>query len=283
MKCLPHRQTTTGEYGRFICGVPVTVDDDDLVIERGAEAGVLVAVDTDVGADVIAAADFRPPVTKPGPIAGHAAAHNGDQASTRLEPQEGLLDVAGSEDGAVSGDSASGGREGWIHYDGMIGFLRGEEIVEAFGIECRRLESLQGEQLTPAWVDFVGVYVCSNEPGENRNIARSGARLQDRHSRVECGCFDDHEGLGRRRAELLKLDLNLVASGLKGQPGLRGKKALDRGRDVAKVKTHPVEIDIDARLGAVIGVTAVTRRTAKNLSGQAVDCRVVELDGRIGF
>ena len=84
MKCFPHRQTTTGDYGRFIGGVPVTVDDDDLVIERGAEAGVLVAVDADVGAHVIAAADFRPPVTKPGPIACHPAAHNGNQASTRL-------------------------------------------------------------------------------------------------------------------------------------------------------------------------------------------------------
>ena len=84
MKCFPHRQTTTRDHGRFICGVPVPVDDDDLVIERGAEAGVLVAVDADVGADVVAAADFRPPVTKPGPVAGHATAHNGDQTSTRL-------------------------------------------------------------------------------------------------------------------------------------------------------------------------------------------------------
>jgi hypothetical protein len=85
------------------------IDDDDLVVERGAEAGVLMAVDADVGAHVIAAADFRPPVTKAGPIAGHAAAHNGDQATTRPESQEALLDVAGSEGGAVSGDPASGG------------------------------------------------------------------------------------------------------------------------------------------------------------------------------
>ena len=125
--------------------MPVTVDHDDLVAERGAEAGVLLAVDSDVGAHVIAAADFRPPVTKPGPVAGHAAAHNGDQASARLESQEGLLDVAGSEGGAVAGDPASGGREGGIHDDGMIGFFGWEKIVQAFGIECRRLESLQGE------------------------------------------------------------------------------------------------------------------------------------------
>ena len=258
--------------------MPVTVDDNNLVAELGAEAGVLVAVDADVGAHVIAAADFRPPVTKPGPIAGHAAAHNGDQASTRLEPQEGLLDVAGSEDGAVSGDSASSGREGWVHHDGMISVFQGEEIVESFGIECRRLESLQGEQLTPAWVDFIGVYVCPKEPNESRNIARSGTRLQDRHSRAECGGFDDHEGLGRRRAELLKLDLNLVASGLEGQPGLCGKKFVDCGRDVAKVETHPVQIDVEACLGGVIGVTAVPGRTAKNLLGQASDCGVVEFD-----
>ncbi len=74
-----------------------------------SEPRVLSAVDADVGADVIAAADFRPPVTKPGPIGGHAAAHNGDQAPARLKSQEGLLDVAGAEGGAVSGDSPSGG------------------------------------------------------------------------------------------------------------------------------------------------------------------------------
>ena len=124
--------------------MPVTVNDDDLVAELGAEAGVLLAVDADVGTHVIAAADFRPPVTKPGPVGGHAAAHDGDQASARLEPQEGLLDVAGSEGGAVSVDSAAGGREGRVHHDGMISFFQGEEIVETFGIECRGLRILAG-------------------------------------------------------------------------------------------------------------------------------------------
>jgi hypothetical protein len=125
--------------------VPIAVDDDDLVAERGAEAGVLMAVDADVGTHVIATADFQPPVTKAGPIAGHAAADDGDQAPTRLESQEGLLDVSGSEGSAVSGDSASGGREGWIHDDGMISLFGGKKIIQAFGIECRGLESLQGE------------------------------------------------------------------------------------------------------------------------------------------
>ena len=125
--------------------MPVTVNDDDLVAERSAEAGVLLAVDAHVGTDVKAAADFRPPVTKPGPVGGHAAAHDGDEASARPESQECLLDVAGSEGGAVSGDSASRGREGWVHHDGMIRFFDGEEIVETFGIECRWLKSLQGE------------------------------------------------------------------------------------------------------------------------------------------
>jgi hypothetical protein len=125
--------------------------------------------------------------------------------------------------------------------------------------------------------------VCSQEPSENRDIARSGARLQDAHARAESGYFDDHEGLGGRRAELLKLNLGLVTSGLEGQPGLRSEKPVDRGGDVGKVKTHVVQIDVETRLGGVIGVTAVPRRTAKNLLGQAADCRVVELDRRIGF
>jgi len=263
--------------------LPVTVNDDDLVVENGSEAGVLVAVDSDVGADVIAAADFRPPVTKPDPIAGHAAAHNGDQAPAWLESQEGLLDVAGSECRAVSGNSSSGGREGWVHHDGMIGFLQGKEIVETLGIECRGLESLQGEQLTPALVDFVGIDVRSKEPGENRNVARSGTRLQDRHSRAESGCFDDHERLGRGRTELLKLDLNLVTSGLEGQPSLLDKKPFDCGGDVGEVKSHPVKIDVEPRLGGVIGVAAMPGRTAEDLLGQAADGPVVELDCRVAL
>jgi len=125
--------------------LPVTVHDDDLVAERGAEAGVFLAVDADVGPHVIAAADLRPPVTESRPVAGHAAAHNGDQASARLESQEGLLNVAGPEGGAVTSDSPSGGREGRVHHDGVIGLLGWEEIIHAFGIECRRFESLRGE------------------------------------------------------------------------------------------------------------------------------------------
>jgi len=183
----------------------------------------------------------------------------------------------------MSGDSAAGGREGWVHHDRVVRFFQGKKIVETFGIECRRFESLQSEQLTPAWVDFIGVYLCSKEPSENRDIARSGTRLQDRHSRAEGGCFDDHEGLGRRRAELLKLDLNLVTSGLEGQSGLLSEKFVERGGDVAKVKTRHVQIDVQARLGGVIGVAAMPGRTAKNLLCQVTDCRVVEFQRRIGF
>ena len=278
-----NRQLAAGDDGRVVRCPPVVVDDDDLVAERGAKAGVLPAVDADVGPHVVAAADLRPPVTKTRPVAGHAAADDGDQASARLEPQEGLLDVAGSEGGAVSVDAAAGGREGRIHHDGVIGLLRGKEIVEAFGVERRRLEPLQAEQFTPAGVDFIGVHVRPEKSGENRDIARSGTRLQDRHPRTEGGRLDDHQCLGRRRAELLELNLRLVASGLEGQPGLLGEKPVDRGGDVAKVNPRPMQIDVQSRLGGVIGVTAVPGRTAENLLGQAGDCPVVELGRRVGL
>ena len=125
--------------------------------------------------------------------------------------------------------------------------------------------------------------VCPKEPSENGDIARSGTRLQDRHCRAKGGCFDDHEGLGGRRAELLKLNLRLVTSGLEGQPGLCSDELVDRGGDVAKVETHSLKIDVQSSLGGVVGVPAVPGRTAKNLLGQAADCRVIELDRRIGF
>jgi len=54
-------------------------------------------------------------------------------------------------------------------------------------------------------------------------------------------------------------------------------------RGCKDLKAQPVQMDIEASLGGIIGVTAVTGRTAKNLLGQSVDCRVVELDRRIGF
>ena len=44
-----------------------------------------------------------------------------------------------------------------------------------------------------------------------------------------------------------------------------------------------MQIDVHSRLRGVIGVTAVPRRTAKYLLGQTADCRIVELDRRIGF
>lgn len=263
--------------------MPVPVYDNDLIAELGAEANVLLAVDADVGTHVVAAADFQPPVAESGPVSGHAAADDGDQASARLQPQKGLFDVAGSESGAVAVDTASGGREGRVHHDGVICSFQGEEIVETFGVECRGHESLQGEQLPAAWVDFIGIHLCSKGPGENGNITRSGTRLQDRHSWAECGCFDDDEGLGRRCAELLKLNLRLVTSGLDGQSGLLGEKLVKRGGDVAKVKTDPVQIDVQSRFGGVIGVTSVPGRTAENLLGQAGDSGVVEFHRRVGF
>jgi hypothetical protein len=62
------------------------VDDDDLIAESRAEAGIFVAIDADIGADVVADGDCCPPVTKAGPIAGHAAAHDGNQAPTGFQP-----------------------------------------------------------------------------------------------------------------------------------------------------------------------------------------------------
>lgn len=123
----------------------VAIHDDDLIAERCAEAGVLTAIDPDVGPHVVAAADFCPPGTKAGPVVGHAAADDGDHASTRFKPQESLLDVTGSEGGAMAVDSTAGGREGWVHHDGVKRLLRGKEIIQTLGIKRRRLESLQGE------------------------------------------------------------------------------------------------------------------------------------------
>ena len=145
LKGFPHRQPDARDDGLLIGCLPVAVDDDDLVIERGAKAGVLPAVHPDVGTHAIAALDVDPPVTKPGPVGGHTAAHNGDQASARFESEEGLLDVAGSKRRAVSCNAAAGGRKRRVHDDGMVRVFRRKKIIEAFGVERRGLESLLGQ------------------------------------------------------------------------------------------------------------------------------------------
>jgi hypothetical protein len=66
--------------------LPVAVNDDDLIVECGTEAGVLFPVDADVGTNVKAGANLLPPVTEAYPVVGHAATDDGDQPSAGFKP-----------------------------------------------------------------------------------------------------------------------------------------------------------------------------------------------------
>jgi len=124
-------------------GRAVSVNHDDLVVERRAELGVRGSVDAQVRPNVVALPDSGPPSPKCGPLQSHPATHDGNQSSTGLEAQQCLLDVPRPEYRAMSPHTTAGRRERRVHYDGVVELVRRKKIVETFGVKRRRLESLK--------------------------------------------------------------------------------------------------------------------------------------------
>ncbi len=93
------------------------------------------------------------------------------------------------------------------------------------------------------------------KPSQNGDIPRSGTRLQTDIPQQRA-LPQRPRGPGRRRAELLKLDC-AWSRGLEGQSRLLDEKRLDGSRPVAEFNTGPVQVDVEARLGGVVGVTAM--------------------------
>jgi hypothetical protein len=60
------------------------VNDNNLIVERGAEFGVQVPIDSKIGPHVVALADFHPPRLERRPVQRHSAAHDGHESATWL-------------------------------------------------------------------------------------------------------------------------------------------------------------------------------------------------------
>jgi hypothetical protein len=120
----------------------IAVNNDDLMVERGAEFRVDLAVHADVRPNPVAALDLRPPGAKHRPVQCHAPSDDGHQPPARPESQQSLLDVPPSELRAVPPYPPARRRERRVHDDRVIKLVRRQQIVEALGVERGRRESL---------------------------------------------------------------------------------------------------------------------------------------------
>lgn len=86
-----------------------------------------------------------------------------------------------------------------------------------------------------------------------------------------------HEkGCGRRRAELLQVDLLLVPPVLNRQALSFMEESVYRGVRITEVEFQTAEMEIQARFGSVVGVSAVAGRGAEARAGQVFEVVVLE-------
>lgn len=180
-------------------------------------------------------------------------------------------------------DSTTGRREGRVHHDCMVALVRRQQIIETLRVERCRREPLQGEQLTSAGIDFIGLDVCAGQPREYRDVARTGARLQHLHAGTDRSHYHNHQRERGRRAELLEIDLGLVAPRLPGQTRLLGQELIDGGGHVAEVKADSAQVEIESRFGRIVGVPGVPGGVAEYLLRQSTQRRVVQHGRGIPF
>jgi hypothetical protein len=79
-----------------------------LVVERRAKPGILVSIQANVRAHLIAITDFGPPGAERGAFQRHAASHDGHQPTARRESQERLFNVPGAKRSPVTVNSSAG-------------------------------------------------------------------------------------------------------------------------------------------------------------------------------
>jgi len=186
------------------------IDDNDLVVVARAEAGIDSPIHAEIGPDRVALADRVPPLVDFRPLESELRPNNRHEPAARLEPQERLLDVPGAERTVVSAHPAAGGGKRRVHHHGVIGLLGRQQVIEPLGVESRRLEALQHEQMLAPDVDLIRIHMGPGQAGHDGNVARPCARFQGGHPHAKpCGA-DHQQCLSMRSAELLKLDLRLV-------------------------------------------------------------------------
>lgn len=97
-------------------------------------------------------------------------------------------------------------------HDGVKALGRIKQVVEPLRVmRCDR-KAQHGEQFSPAGVDLVRLNRTPDSACEHGEVARPGTRLKHAHSGPNRCRRNKNKRLGGRRAELLKLDLPLVAA-----------------------------------------------------------------------
>ncbi len=195
-----------------------------------------------------------------------------------------------------------GRRERRVHYDGVVKLVRRKKIVEtvapascrwAGGITGRpaswlcqaraTCESLKRQQAQPTLVDLVCIDLSAGQSCQDCDVARALAGFEHLHSGSKRRRLHEDERLGRRRAELLELDLNLIAFCLPWQSRLLGDEPLNRGAWIAQVKPDALYVDVESGFGGVIRIACASGRRAEYLASQSRHLRVVKGAGRLRF
>jgi hypothetical protein len=259
------------------------INHDDLIVERRPELGILPAVHADIGPHAIALTDRGPPITKSRTIHRHPAADDRDQPTTGLEPQKRLLNVSRSKGGSMSIHSTAGRGKRRVHHNGVVALLGRQKIVQTLGIHRRRLESLKGQQISPARIDFIGFNLGAGQSCEDRDVSRARARFKHIHARTKRRRLHDDQCLGGRRTELLEFDLLLIARRLRGQSLLFSKKPVNCGWRIAEVEADLIQVDVETRFGRIVGIAAVAGCGSEDVMGQSSYCRVIKRGSGIGL
>ena len=224
-----------------------------------------------------------PPLPKGRAVHRHATADNGDEPTARLEPQESLLQMSGTESRLVTAHPPPGGRKRRVHHDGMVLVASGQQIVEPLRIERERLESLQLQKLPSARIDFVRIDLGACQPCQCRDVSGASARFEHAHAGLQSGRFDDQEGLRRGRAELLPFHLVLVAPSLKREARLLRQELFHGDCRVLQFQTDAMQVDVEPGLRRVVSIAGVPRGGAENLAGQFRNRRVIEAGRRVSL
>ncbi len=188
-----------------------------------------------------------------------------------------------TEAGAMTVKPPAGGREGRIHHHRVVTLVGRKQIIKTLGIESRWQEFLQSEELSPSGVDFVCVHEGTGKASQGSYVASAGTGLKHRHTRPQGRGLDDYEGLSRRRAELLIVNLPLVSSRLPWQSGLLSQEPLDCRSRVAKISADSIQVNVEPCFRRIISLAGVTGCISEYLLSQITNSQIVKGRRRFRF
>ena len=238
------------------------VDNEHLGIEGGAVFGIGLAVEPDVGADIVFGANLAPPGIEGRPVCRHALSHDRHQTAARLQALQSLFDVPRAVHGVTAAlDPPSGGREWRVHHDHGGFHLIGKDVVQLLGVFAiegiERQVAQDREAPRREFIDRDGLHAGNLR--KDCKTADSGRRFEEGIGASHVGGPCRQIGEVRRGRELLELVHFLGALALGRDQGKHFLGASDlvarlRERD-GRIADLPVEkVAVDAQFHGIIGV-----------------------------